>query len=361
MAASGFQQARLEDLAPRQQTHFAPSHIGTDPLSHLPAMASDKLRALRQRASDLHSVIPDFDEIRTVHLAVIGHQQRIGDLMRHPSEGGFGLDADAVQVVTEQKLLEQATAELERLKSLQEIRRARWATCGQLERSIVDWLRSGIPGDCRLVAIDDAPVAELLKKGESMVDAVGRYRRRLRECVADLHHVKSAPHTSQEAKAAARQQINQLADAAEPDVSNVVELLEPIRFTTTSTQTLAPSLDPQLAPAIVQTETQDSLGLICWLFRRELTEKIEHLIDQISADGEALSEKQRQEQEAEISAEIRAIQAAEVAVIWAAEAQGEIIDFRSDTSPAAVLGIELETRPRGAPLPGTSAAMAIDL
>jgi hypothetical protein len=73
------------------QTSYAPSHIGTDPLSHLTAKAADKLRALRQRASDLHSVIPDFDEVRTVHLAVIGHQHRISELTKHPSEGGFNL------------------------------------------------------------------------------------------------------------------------------------------------------------------------------------------------------------------------------------------------------------------------------
>jgi hypothetical protein len=44
------------------------------------------------------------------------------------------------------------------------------------------------------------------------------------------------------------------------------------------------------------------------------------------------------------------IERAECGLIWAAEAQGEVIDFRSDTTPMAVLGLRL---PRASSL-GTS-------
>jgi hypothetical protein len=39
----------------------------------------------------------------------------------------------------------------------------------------------------------------------------------------------------------------------------------------------------------------------------------------------------RQEQEAEISGDMLAIERAECNLIWTAEAQGEVIDFRADT------------------------------
>ena len=45
----------------------------------------------------------------------------------------------------------------------------------------------------------------------------------------------------------------------------------------------------------------------------------------------------------------------EVALILAAEAtKGEVIDFRSDTTPQTLLGVRLVTAPRADPSPGTS-------
>jgi hypothetical protein len=50
--------------------------------------------------------------------------------------------------------------------------------------------------------------------------------------------------------------------------------------------------------------------------------------------------------EPRISSDMLAIERAECALIWYAEANGEVIDFRSDTSPMAVLGVRLVTAPR---------------
>jgi hypothetical protein len=145
------------------------------------------------------------------------------------------LAPDAPQVVTEQKLLDRATAELARLKSLQEIRSARWASCGQLERAIVDWLRSGIPGNCQLVVVDDAPLSELLVKndGGRIEAAVARYRLRLRELAADRHRLNSAPWPSAMAKAAAKALIDRLADAGTPNLDAAIEHGQGISFATT--------------------------------------------------------------------------------------------------------------------------------
>jgi hypothetical protein len=49
-----------------------------------------------------------------------------------------------------------------------------------------------------------------------------------------------------------------------------------------------------------------------------------------------------------------------VACVWAAAAQGKIIDFRADTSPQALLGIRLVNRPR-AVASGTRAGHAFDI
>jgi hypothetical protein len=57
--------------------------------------------------------------------------------------------------------------------------------------------------------------------------------------------------------------------------------------------------------------------------------------------------------EAQIMADTLMIERAECGLIWAAEAQGEVIDFRSDTTPMAVLGLRLVNQPRASSL-GTS-------
>jgi hypothetical protein len=43
--------------------------------------------------------------------------------------------------------------------------------------------------------------------------------------------------------------------------------------------------------------------------------------------------------EAEISTSVLMIERSECSLIWAAEAKGEVIDFRATTSPQAVLGV----------------------
>jgi hypothetical protein len=107
-------------------------------------------------------------------------------------------------------------------------------------------------------------------------------------------------------------------------------------------------------PALAFIETTDTLGLLCWLFKDQLLSKISAGLDDVADDKAALSQQQREEMEAQISSDLLAIERAECALIWAAEAKGETIDFRSDTSPMAVLVVRLVTAPRADPSPGTS-------
>jgi hypothetical protein len=51
----------------------------------------------------------------------------------------------------------------------------------------------------------------------------------------------------------------------------------------------------------------------------------------------------RQEAEATITGDMLAVERSECALIWHADAKGDVIDFRSTTSPLAVLGLNLTT------------------
>src|SRR5437899_10665964 len=94
-------------------------------------------------------------------------------------------------------------------------------------------------------------------------------------------------------------------------------------------------------PALAFTETTDTLGLFCWLFKDQLLAKINTGLDVAAAgDKAALSQQQREQMEAQISSDMLAIERAEVACIWHAEAQNnEILDFRVDTRRKACSGL----------------------
>ena len=132
--------------------------------------------------------MPTFDEVQEIALEAIGYKNRITHLTRHPSEGGFGLDASAPQVVAERRKLERAEKELARRTELKEIRTVRSNAAGQLRQSVNDWVLRGIPGElCARRWSRISRFSELLTKadGGRIEAAVERYRYRQRECAAD--------------------------------------------------------------------------------------------------------------------------------------------------------------------------------
>ena len=82
-----------------------------------------------------------------------------------------------------------------------------------------------------------------------------------------------------------------------------------------------------------------------WTASKDCFGSIEAELDQAADDKIALSSTQREEMEAEISTSVLMIERSECSLIWAAEAKGEVIDFRPTTSPQAVLGVRLDRQP----------------
>jgi hypothetical protein len=64
----------------------------------------------------------------------------------------------------------------------------------------------------------------------------------------------------------------------------------------------------------------------------------------IESDG-AVSQKDREVREAEISELMLEAERREIACIWHAEERGEIIDFRASKLPQSLLGVRLVVRP----------------
>jgi hypothetical protein len=345
-----------------QPLSFGAPHLAPldDPATLLPDAAATKMIAIGQRAADLFAQVPSFDEVQEVRLEAIGYKNRISDLTRHASEGGFGLDASAPQVVAERRKLERAEKELARLTELKETRSVRWGAAGQLHQGVSGWVLRAVPGDCVIESIEDAPLSELLTKAEGgrIEAAVERFRHRRREQLANLHRVRSSPWPSSLAKVAAKELIDRLADQGAPNLDAAIEHGMDIGFAMTRLTSSVYNVD---APgAVAYAETPDAIALMCWTLRDQLLAKINAGFDEIADDKNALSQQQREEAEAQIERDMLATERLEVACIWHAAERGEIIDFRADTTPMAAIGVQLRTLPRAAP-PPSSPGLSWDL
>ena len=101
-------------------------------------------------------------------------------------------------------------------------------------------------------------------------------------------------------------------------------------------------------------QTPNMLGLFAWLFKDQLLARVTAEIKQAARDGEALDEPKRATQEATLLDQMMDCERAECSLIWNAESRGEILDFRRDTTAAALLGVRsVVVAPRAAPS-GTS-------
>ena len=173
--AAGFTPATAAGFGP---ITFHGNRTPDDPAELLDGLPLIKMTSIHQRALDLHGSIPTHEQVQEVRLEALGYKNRVADLTRHKSEGGFGLPEDAPQVRAERKKLERAEKEFARLTELKETRTVRWNGAGQLRQSASDWVLRGVPGDCVLETLEDAPLSELLKKGETIATAVERFRHR---------------------------------------------------------------------------------------------------------------------------------------------------------------------------------------
>jgi hypothetical protein len=184
-------------------------------------------------------------------------------------------------------------------------------------------------------------IRALMERDESISDAVVRYRAQLLQLNSERDGIRRATYPSRDVKAAMREQVHQLAEAAAPRVDGAIKRGSPVVFPTTTTQSLVRNADKG---AIVFNETADALGLFAWMFGDQLISRLESEIDKAADDKHALSRDERERQEAALMGYMLAVERKEVALIFAAEARGELIDFRADTSVEAALGVRLVTR-----------------
>jgi hypothetical protein len=211
-------------------------------------------------------------------------------------------------------------------------------------------LRHGRPhGTTLLEAVEVEPPP--LLKGEDVLSAVERLRRRVRELKADLHRIASAPYPSAYAKAQMRAQIEALAMQGAPSVSALIELDGKIEFQTRRLQSEVFGAERR---GLAYAEIPD-IALVAWLHKDALIKKLDAEIDTESdPTAVALTHEQRQQQEAELMGDLLDIERQEAELCWRAQRENLPCEHRSDCSPLALLGLRLVTTPRADALPETS-------
>jgi hypothetical protein len=346
-----FVQGTFNDSLPRGQTNFA----WHDPASVLPASAADRLRQLQQRVEDKRNLLPDFEDRRAASESKLAADRRLQQLLGHPQEGGFNLADDHPSVVVAKRQLDQATAAAKRIDDLNTKRSAELRAASAALSNVTTWLRDGRPAGTVLEAVEIEPPK--LLKGETILDAIERMRRRVRELRADQHRIRSAPFPSSYAKRKMREQIERLAQRGAPDVSTLIEHDRDIEFPTIQLRALVHNATPG---AVVFHEAVDVIGLVAFLMKPTLISALDALVDTESdGDAAALSPEAREKAEAEVMADLLAVERDECALVWRAQSEGLQIEHRGDIDVRALLSVHSVVRVERASLPGTSPEHAI--
>jgi hypothetical protein len=348
--------ARFQDTLPRQQTNYAPSHIGTDPLAYLPDRAADRLRRLQLSADDLHAVIPEFEQVREANAARMEADTRLKRLLAPQSSGGFNLPEDDLRVTVARRELAEKTRAADRLNALDAERTTTWRTASQTLSAINAWLVEGRPAGTVLEAIEVEPPK--LNKGETVVDAIGRLRRRGRELRADIARFNAAPFPLSYCKAQMKAQIEALAQTGTPDVTMLIEHDRDVTF---QTQRLQSSVHADRQTLLAFTEVPDTVALFAWLHKDALIARLDAEIAAEADDATALTHAEREKREAEAMADLLAVERDEAALVWRAQSENLPVEHRSDVSPLALLGLRLVTAASGNGAAGSSWQHAFDV
>ena len=213
MARNGFEPAPVETRF--ADAVFAGPQVsveGFDPVDLLPERAADKLRALRQRAADLHMLVPQFEALDQINAERIKCDRELKRLTAAASDNGFNLPPEDHRVITTERRLNKLSDELARLTALRETRTATWRDVISVLSSVEGWLKNGRPHGTTIEAVELEPPK--LAKGESgLLDQIENRRRRVRELRADLARIEAAPFPSSFAKQRMREQVEQLGAA----------------------------------------------------------------------------------------------------------------------------------------------------
>jgi hypothetical protein len=208
----------------------------------------------------------------------------------------------------------------------------------QTHTAMMAWLQHGKPPGTVCEDFDGEPK---LNKGEDILAAIEKLRRRGRELKADLARISAAPFPSSHAKPKMRQEIEALAQRGIPSMALLVEHDREGQWPTTNLRSAIFNAQTPLAAV----ETTDTLALFAWLHRHALIARLDALISDEADDAASLWHEARERQAAEVAGDLLDVERQEATMMFRGWADGLSIQPRPDLAPAALLNVVLITPP----------------
>ena len=148
-----------------------------------------------------------------------------------------------------------------------------------------------------------------------------------------------------------------MAQAGTPVVSDVIEhdrkLVWPM-------QRLQGAIVNAQVPSFSVTEVPDVLGLFAFVHKVKLLASLDALVSEEADDDAALTHEARQHQEAEVMADLLAVERDEAALVWRAMDERLPMEHRADCAPQAILRCMIVIAP-SVTASGTSREHGIDI
>jgi hypothetical protein len=239
-------------------------------------------------------------------------------------------------IAQQDAVIKAASQEIARLSALIEQRSPQWHEAAGLADDVQGYLRDlRMPPSAWKLFTD--PMDVVLRKGETIQNAIEGRRRRRRELLSDRQRIVTAPRTASMAKAMAITEIDRLAERGRPNVLALLHHGVAIRWPSDNVQTTGASIEGRATISLGT--AQNGIGVLAWMFRDQLIAAVEREIDEVSDDKIALTDQQRATALAEVDRDLLHCEREEEHLIRRADAEGLSLARRRDADARAVLGL----------------------
>lgn len=317
----------------------------------LPASPFAKLMRLIEQADDSHGYVVDVmakaDKARlALNQATAEHTRMLADfeqgqVVRETSDTVNG----NIRIVRppDQQRLDNSARELAALKgeydrqvANREALAENWHSFAQPIVRIETYLRA-LPSDVRVVA-----VASTVRTRKASEAEVSRQREVVASLKAELADAIAAPIPSTEAKEAARNLVERLADQGAPKLYDLAYQAFRIEFPVVrrDVETHGRSGEGVVVASRGSTNSVDPLALLAWVDPEKMLAALYRDIDEIADDKTALDAATRAFREDELEKKILAVEREGEAVVEQALVAGLKVTRRIDADPRAMLGID---------------------
>jgi hypothetical protein len=303
---------------------------------------SERLIEVKHAARDAHTRLVPHAEVQEAVTEMHERKNRLLRLTGRRTEGNFELPQHDPRAIEAERLLGEAEAEVARLQRLDAERSPAYTVASRLAARAEQEIRDKPPGatwqDTDEVALPKGDLSEHIQRQRAAITAKK----------GEIERIARTVVTREYAKRHVREQLDTL--ARPPDLTG----LKHGRVAVLPVEQLRVQMYNASGGAVGFTSANDGAGLLAWLFRDQLLQRIDSEVDAMIGAKEGMTPEQREKVIARLGVELMDLERLDAEMTWA---QG--LAHREDIAIPALLGISLVTEP--AQLSGSTGGHAFDV